>query len=246
MKKIRIVLALVLASLAGILVWWFVHGKEFLYAGTLEATEVTLSAGVSSLVESYLVKEGEHVKKDQVLIRLEGKDLKVAADLAESEFKRSLQLLHDGTLTQAAFDKVKAQRDQAALLWSWCAIAAPRNGIVLATYHEAGEWVRPGVNLLTLGDLSDMWAYVYVAQPEVARLAPGQEVRGFLPELPGKIFSGRIASIRSEAEFTPKNVQTRDERTRLVYGVKVKFENPEEILKPGMSIEVKLGNGPGQ
>ena len=55
-----------------------------------------------------------------------------------------------------------------------------------------------------------------------------------------KPFDGQIISIRNEAEFTPKNVQTRDERTRLVYGVKVQFQNPTRILKPGMTIEVKL------
>ncbi len=61
-----------------------------------------------------------------------------------------------------------------------------------------------------------------------------------LPEMPGRFFPGRIAMIRKEAEFTPKNVQTRNERARLVYGVKILFPNPEETLKPGMTIEVKL------
>jgi HlyD family secretion protein len=58
--------------------------------------------------------------------------------------------------------------------------------------------------------------------------------------MPEKKFPGTIALIRDEAEFTPKNVQTRSERTRLVYGVKLVFPNPEGILKPGMTIEVKL------
>jgi len=64
-------------------------------------------------------------------------------------------------------------------------------------------------------------------------------VEGLLPEMPGKRFPGRIALLRDEAEFTPKNVQTRSERTRLVYGVKLVFPNPDGILKPGMTIEVK-------
>jgi HlyD family secretion protein len=66
-----------------------------------------------------------------------------------------------------------------------------------------------------------------------------QQVQATLPEMDDKKFSGVIEFINPEAEFTPKNVQTRDERTRLVYGVKIRFENKDGILKPGMTLEWK-------
>lgn len=74
------------------------------------------------------------------------------------------------------------------------------------------------------------------------RLKIGQRITGILPEASDRTFSGRIIKINEEAEFTPKNVQTRAERTRLVYGVKVRFDNPDLMLKAGMTIESALIN----
>ena len=96
------------------------------------------------------------------------------------------------------------------------------------------------MKLVTVADLSEVWAMVYVPQPLLAKLSPGQSVEAILPELPGRTLQGKIARIREQAEFTPKNVQTRQERTRLVFGVKIVFPNPERILKPGMTVEVRL------
>ena len=100
--------------------------------------------------------------------------------------------------------------------------------------------VGPGARVATLADMSEVWAWIYVPQPAVAALHPGAPVTGQLPEMRGKTFTGRLAEIREKAEFTPKNVQTREDRTRLVYGVKVVFPNHDMILKPGMTIEVRL------
>lgn len=124
----------------------------------------------------------------------------------------------------------------------WCRITSPIDGTVLSRYHEPGELVNPGTKLLTLANIKDIWAFIYVPQPEVANLKPGMKLKGYLPELNNREFSGTILKINDEAEFTPKNVQTRFERTRLVYGVKVSFleSNTDEILKPGMTIEIAL------
>jgi len=113
---------------------------------------------------------------------------------------------------------------------------------VLSRYHEPGEWVNPGAKLLTMANIKDIWAYIYVPQPAVAKLRPGQKLTGFLPEMNMRAFQGTILKINDEAEFTPKNVQTRAERERLVFGVKVSFlgSNDEEVLKPGMTIEIAL------
>jgi len=90
-----------------------------------------------------------------------------------------------------------------------------------------------------VADLSEVWVYIYVPHDTLAGLKPGMAVEGYLPEAGDREFPGRISVIYSEAEFTPKNVQTRKERTRLVFAVKVVFPNPDETLKPGMTIEVK-------
>jgi HlyD family secretion protein len=160
--------------------------------------------------------------------------------MASSDFVRAEELYKVGSMPKETYEHTKNKKDDAALKYSWCNITAPTKGIVLDTYKEMGEWVSPGVKLLTISDLSSVWAYVYVPQTMLAKLSLGMKVKAYLPELDMKEFDGAITKINSEAEFTPKNVQTREERTRLVYGIKITFQNDKEILKPGMSIEAKL------
>ena len=219
---------------------WRIFGNEFLYAGTVEATEVDLSARVSSVIDKLEVSEGDTVVKGQGLVRLACEDIRLAADLAESNYRRASELFNAGSMAKAEFDRVRYQREDASVRRSWCGVKSPIPGVVLSVYHEAGELVGPGVKLATVADLSEVWTVIYVPQPVLARLKPGMAVTGILPELKKKKFPGRISHIREKAEFTPKNVQTREERTRLVYGVKVSFPNPDGILNPGMTIEVRL------
>ncbi|OGS39791.1 MAG: hypothetical protein A2506_05225, partial [Elusimicrobia bacterium RIFOXYD12_FULL_66_9] len=194
--------------------WRHFHNGEFRYAGTVEATEVTLSPRISSTLSSVAVREGEEVEKGQVLIELGCEDLRLDAGIAQREFARAESLYKAGATPLEAFDRARNRRDDTALKVSWCRIESPIDGTVLARLHEPGEWAAPGVKLLTLADLGGVYAFVYVPQSELYRLKPGAEVLAFLPEAGDAPRKGRIASIRAQAEFTPKNVQTREERTR--------------------------------
>ncbi|MBI5243083.1 MAG: efflux RND transporter periplasmic adaptor subunit [Elusimicrobia bacterium] len=240
MKPKRILIAVVALAAAAFAGWRLLRSSEFLYAGTIEATEVDVSSRVSSVIAKKEAREGERVAAGQALMRLACEDLALAADLAEKDYKSAASLLKTGSIRQEAYDLLRFKRDDAALKLSWCDVRAPSTATVLEIYREPGELVGPGARLLTLADLSEVWAMVYVPENLLVKLALGQEATGFLPELGMKAFPGRIARINDEAEFTPKNVQTRQERTRLVHGVKVAFPNPEGLLKPGMSIEVRL------
>lgn len=238
-KKIAL-LAVVILLAAGAALKLTVLRREFRYAGTLEATKVDLSARLSSTIEAVNVQEGQRVSAGQVLVSLLCDDTKVAADLARINFERTQRLLQEGTATQEAMDQVRHRKQDVDVRLSWCALRSPIDGTVLSRYHEPGELVSPGTKLLTLADVRDLWAYLYVPQAAVARLRTGMRVSGRLPELGDRAFEGVILKINEEAEFTPKNVQTRAERERLVFGVKVGFReaNAEEVLKPGMTIEV--------
>jgi len=239
MDKRKIAIPLVLL-LAGVTVWKLSGNGDFRYAGTVEATEVDLSARVASVVAQYEVKEGDLVSAGQPMVRLGCEDIRLAASAAEADFARAEKVYKSGAMPFEGFDHLRVRRDDTALRSSWCVVKAPLAGTVLDVYHEAGEWVTPGVKLLTLGDLSTVWAVFYAPQTSLAKISLGMEVRGTLPEVPGKIFLGKVTHISSEAEFTPKNVQTRKERTRLVYALKVTFDNAEGTLKPGMTLEAKL------
>jgi HlyD family secretion protein len=216
--------------------------SEFLYAGTLEATKVDLSARISSAISAIRVLEGDHVTENQELVALACEDVKVASELANTNFHRTLGLFRTGTASQDTMDQVKNKKEDVDVRLAWCSVASPISGVVLSRYHEPGEWVNPGTKLLTLANIRDIWAFIYVPQPDVSKLKVGMTLKGYLPELNNREFDGKVIKINDEAEFTPKNVQTRSERERLVFGVKVSFlgSNEQEILKPGMTIEVRL------
>ncbi len=237
-----IVIGIAVAILAVIVVKFFVLRGEFLYAGTLEATKVDLSARISSAISAVNVQEGDHVAENQELVTLACEDVRVASQLANENYRRTLGLFRAGTSSQDTMDNVRNRKDDADVRLSWCSVKSPISGTVLSRYHEPGESVSPGTKLLTLANIRDIWAYIYVPQPDVSRLRVGMKLKGYLPEMNNREFDGKIIKINDEAEFTPKNVQTRSERERLVFGVKVSFlgSNEQEILKPGMTIEVKL------
>jgi len=238
MKK-KIPLFLVIAAVA-FAAWKISHQQEFLYAGTVEATYVDLSPQVTTTIGSVEVREGDPVKNVQDLVHMTGDDIKLAADIAERDFQRALKLRNSGSMPQESFDRIRFRRDDAVLRSSWCVIKSPLDGTVIDRYHEPGELVNPSMKLLTLADLDHVYAYIYVPQTMLAHVQLDQKLEGLLPELDMKRMEGRITHIRDQAEFTPKNVQTREERTRLVYGIKVSFDNPGHVLKPGMTVEVKL------
>ncbi|MGE5085812.1 MAG: efflux RND transporter periplasmic adaptor subunit, partial [Bacillota bacterium] len=198
-------------------------------------------ARVQSVIATLAVKEGDVVKKGQSVVILSCEDLKISYDLAQSNYHRSRALYNSGNISAEAFDQVRAKKDDLELRNRWCEVTSPLNGMVLTKYFEEGEMVNPGAKLLTVANLAEVYAYFYLPHDEIAHLKIGQKAEATLPEAKNKKFPGIIEFINPEAEFTPKNVQTRDERTRLVYGVKIRFENPEGVLKPGMTLEWNSG-----
>lgn len=237
-KKLLIPIPLIII---GVLIYiFFIRKTDFLYTGTIEATKIDISSRISSVISSFPAQEGHKVKKGDLLVQMACEDLKLNFELAKTDFDRADRLFKIGSLSQENFDHINGKRDDSSLKLDWCSIVAPNNTSILTTYREEGEYVTPGTKLLTLINLSEVWTYIYVPQPLLAKISIGMKVIGFLPELKMRPFEGRISYISDAAEFTPKNVQTREERTRLVFGVKVTFPNPDELLKPGMSLEVKL------
>ena len=241
-KKQKILIGLIGLVAFGLGIKAFLSKSDFLFAGTLEATKVDLSAQLPSSIAEVKVREGDHVAAGEELVALSCEDYKVAVELAHQNYNRNQHLFRTGTVTQDTLDQVKNRKEDADIHLKWCSIRSPIQGTVLSRYHEPGEWVSPGVKLLTLANIRDIWTYIYVPQAEISKLKVGMKLKGILPEMSGKEFEGTIIKINSEAEFTPKNVQTRSERTRLVFGVKVSFlgANEDEVLKPGMTIELQL------
>lgn len=119
-------------------------------------------------------------------------------------------------------------------------ISSPLTGLVLRKNVEVGETVSPGVSILTLMDPGDVWVRVYVPETDVGRVKLGQEAAITVDAYPDRAFAGRVSEIASEAEFTPKNVQTRKERVNLVFRVKIAVDSPEGVLKPGLPADARI------
>jgi HlyD family secretion protein len=117
---------------------------------------------------------------------------------------------------------------------------APISGVVLVKNVESGEFIVPGGAVITLGDIQKPWLKAYINEPDLGKVKLGQRVSVTTDSYPGKVYAGEITFISSEAEFTPKNVQTAKERVKLVYRIKVSLENPRGELKPGMPADGKI------
>jgi HlyD family secretion protein len=117
-------------------------------------------------------------------------------------------------------------------------LLSPVAGVVTAKLVDAGEIVAPRAPIVVVTDLDHAWANVYVDEPIVPRLRLGQKVR--LVTDAGQRLEGTITFISPKAEFTPRNVQTAEERSRLVYRIKVSADNRAGILKPGMPVEAEI------
>lgn len=119
-------------------------------------------------------------------------------------------------------------------------LAAPITGIVLAENVEPGEYVAPGAPVMTIGVLDNVWLRAYIEETDLGRVKLGQPVRLRTDTYADKTYDGVVSFISSEAEFTPKNVQTEKERVKLVYRVKIDVPNLSLELKPGMPADAEI------
>jgi HlyD family secretion protein len=119
-------------------------------------------------------------------------------------------------------------------------ILAPAEGTVMARLAEPGELVAAGRPLATLVNLQDLYVRVYVPERDVGRIRLGNAARVSVDAFRDRVFTGVVSEVAQQAEFTPKDVHVKDEREKLVFGVKVRLENPDGLLKPGMPADVKI------
>lgn len=164
------------------------------------------------------------------------------ADEAEHRFS----LLQRGP-RQEQIDQARERVNQAAeglalaeTRLSFATLVSPLSGWVLTENVEAGEQVAAGTPVVTVGDLDHVWLRGYVDETDLGHVKLGQRVRVTTDTTGGKAYPGTVAFVASEAEFTPKSVQTEKERVKLVYRVKVDVSNPAGELKPGMPADAEI------
>jgi HlyD family secretion protein len=160
--------------------------------------------------------------------------------------EQTYQKLFTGSRKQeveAAMARAESAAAQADLLEKKvrdCVITAPAEGTVTLRGIEPGEHVSPGAPVFRITNLDRVKLMIYVAEADLGRIKTGQAASIFVDSHPDRPFPGTIVYISPIAEFTPKNVQTKEERTKLVFAVKVEADNPEGILKPGMPADASV------
>ncbi len=170
----------------------------------------------------------------------------LAANARVREAQARLTLLRKGPrieqidAARARHEQAKQARKLAEIRMGYTVLTAPASGLVLSDHVEAGEYVIPGTPVVTVGDIEHAWLRGYINETDLGRVKIGQPVRITADTWPGKVYDGKVSFISDEAEFTPKNVQTTKERTKLVYRIKVDIPNPSMELKPGMPADAEI------
>jgi len=136
-------------------------------------------------------------------------------------------------LAQRAVEALEVQRDKLTL-------RAPIAGLISSVMIHDGESATAGAALMTISDLAHVHLTIYVPEADLGRVYLGQPAEVRVDAYPDRVFPGRVTYIASQAEFTPRSVQTKEERVNMVFAVKIALDNAEGILKPGMPADAKL------
>lgn len=163
----------------------------------------------------------------------------VAAAVAEVAQAALASLKAGATLEEIAAAQAQVEQAEAALellevRLEKMTLKAPLSGLVTSRSVQIGETASPGAILLTLADLDQVELTVFIPENRLGEIRLGQGVTVEVDSFPGKGYQGEVVYISSEAEFTPRNVQTKEERVNTVFAIKVRLPNPEHELKPSM------------
>jgi multidrug resistance efflux pump len=178
--------------------------------------------------------------RDAAAAQLEAADAALKAAEARFEQVENGARPEQIQAAEAQIAQARAAVNQIQVQLAKASLTAPRAGLILSrTIHE-GEQAVPGAPIMTIGSLDTVQLTLYIAESDIGRVRQGQQVDVTIDSFPGKVYKGTVSLIAQEAEFTPRNVQTQEERVTTVFAVRVDLENPDHELKPGMPADAVL------
>ncbi len=237
-------------------------------SGNIEGDDVRLSFRVQGQIIELLTDEGKVVKVGDVVARLNTDELVQIRDNAEGslkamqhqyaldklDYERAENLFKAGAIPMQQRDAAKTQADAdqaniealnasfelAKTRLGFAELVSSLNGYVLVKSALAGEVVQIGAPVFTVVDLNSIWVTAYINETDLGRVKLNQEAYVVTDTWPGKKYKGWVSFVSSEAEFTPKTIQTTEERVKLVYRIKVRVDNSSLELKPGMPADAYI------
>ena len=194
------------------------------------------------LFEKGVVSEKE---RDSMKLNFEVAQSKLAEaesslKLAQGNLGRIDAAKQDVEVAVPQIDATKATAKQASIQLDYTLLRSPMNGVVTSRNIEPGETVTPGREIITIADLSRVDLKIYVDETQIGKVKPNQEAEVTVDTFPGKVYNGVVSFVSPEGEFTPKIIQTKKERVKLVYLVKISIVNPNFELKSGMPADALL------
>lgn len=225
--------------------------KNIEVSGVIEIIEIEVAAKSNEIIKELYYKEGDTVNEGTILAEINHELLdlqllqaKATLDLAKKDFDRTIDLYNSGNVSlkekeiaenkyvvaKTTFEILKKQIDD-------CYIKSPITGMITNKFVEKGEFVTVGTPIYTVTRLDPVTVTIYITEKELALIKPQQIAKIKIDGL-DKSFLGKIIYISPKAEFTPKNIQTKEERVKQIFAVKIEVENKDGILKPGMSADV--------
>lgn len=216
----------------------------------LEQAKATVANAEAELIKAKNDLERYNaLYKDELIAAQQMDNAKKAYDVALSQHKKAIETLslvkegprkEDIKAAASRVEQAKAALKGTEEKLKDTVLYAPISGVVLKKNVELGETVSAGLPVYTIGDLANPWIKIYVKEDRLGLVKLGQKAEVKVDTYPKKIYEGMVTFISSEAEFTPKNVQTQEERVKLVFGVKVSVKDINDELKPGMPADVKI------
>ncbi|MDD2927284.1 MAG: efflux RND transporter periplasmic adaptor subunit [Candidatus Omnitrophica bacterium] len=244
------------------------NNKVIKVSGNIEGDDVRISFRITGQIIELLTDEGKVIRKGDIVARLNRDELsKVQAEaeaalkLAEYQYKldyddyvRAENLLKAGAISaqqrdtaktrmntdSANIKQLRASLELANTKLGWADLASPLDGYVLVKSALPGEVVQPGSPVFTAVNLDDLWVTAYINETDLGKVKLGQKAYVETDTYRGKKYSGRVSFISSQTEFTPKYIQTNEERVKYVYRIKVRVDNSSLDLKPGMPADAYI------
>ncbi|MCG2713328.1 MAG: efflux RND transporter periplasmic adaptor subunit [Candidatus Omnitrophica bacterium] len=244
------------------------HVKVLKVSGNIEGDDVRISFRVDGQIIELLSDEGKVVKQGEIVARLNTDELMKEMDnsaasllavqfdyeLAKVDYERSENLFKEGAVSMQKRDQDKTKYDASAAKveqlkaslalaqtrLGFAELASPLNGFILVKSSLAGEVVKSGTPVFTAVDLNNIWVTAYINEKDLGRVKLNQDAEVTTDTYVGKKYKGQVSFVSSQAEFTPKFIQTQEERVKLVYRIKVRVDNSSLELKPGMPADAYI------
>ncbi|MFA6357876.1 MAG: efflux RND transporter periplasmic adaptor subunit [Candidatus Omnitrophota bacterium] len=244
------------------------YNKVIKVSGNIEGDVVRISFRVDGQIVELLTDEGKVVKKDELVARLNTDELAKERDnaaaslkaaqfdyqLAKVDFERSANLLKEGAVSMqkrdqdktkydaslAKVEQLKASLDLSQTRLGFAELTSPLDGYILVKSSLSGEVVKAGAPVFSAVDLQNIWVTAYINEKDLGKVKLGQQADVVTDTFVDRKYKGEISFISSQAEFTPKSIQTQEERVKLVYRIKVRVDNSSLELKPGMPADALI------